>query len=696
MILNFFLKTALNDSSKFYLTNYSGQRITKESNMGNATETFEFKTEVQQLLNLIINSLYSNKEIFLRELISNASDAIDKIRFKSQTEPEILGDDTEFKIKIITDSENKTLTVEDNGIGMTRDELIENIGTIAHSGTQSFLKLLQDNKEALTPELIGQFGVGFYSAFMVAEEVRVLTRAVNSDQAWEWISKGDGTYSISEASKATRGTSVTVKLKEKEEEDMDYTQEWSVKSIVKKHSDFVNYPITMDVEKEIPEGDDEGSDDKKDADILGPDGKPADKEPEILDQDGKPIEKKPKKVIEEETLNSMKAIWARSKSDVKDDEYKEFYKHLTHDPGEPMDWIHMKMEGATEYDALLYIPSMPPFDLFNRDRKHGVDLYSKRIFIMNDCKELMPEYLRFVKGVVDSADLDLNVSREILQQNRIVRNIKKNIVKKILDTLTAMDDDKYQKFYDNFGVTLKEGVHTDWENKDKIADLLRYKSTKSEDKMISLKQYVDDMPSDQKDIYYLTGEKISTLLNSPAIERLKEKNYEVLLMVDYVDEWVVQSLTEYKGKKLKSAEKGDLDIDKVDDKKKEEFSDLFAHIKSILGDQIKDVKPSVRLKDSVSCLAGDEYDMSSYMEKILQSAGHDMPQSKRILEINMDHPVTAKLNDMFKVNKDNEQIKDYVQLIFDMAIIGEGGKIENPGAFIAKVGSMMVDTMKSE
>ncbi|MBF0452101.1 MAG: molecular chaperone HtpG [Candidatus Magnetomorum sp.] len=659
--------------------------------MANSTETFEFKTEVQQLLNLIINSLYSNKEIFLRELISNASDAIDKIRFKSQTRPEILGDDTEFKIKIIPDNDNKTLTVVDNGIGMTRDELIENIGTIAHSGTQSFLKMLQENKEALTPELIGQFGVGFYSAFMVAEEVRVLTRSAESDQAWEWISKGDGTYSINETTKDTRGTTVIVKLKDAEEEDMDYTQEWSVRSIVKRHSDFVNYPITMDVEKEVPK-----DEDKNDSKILGPDGKSADKEPEILDQDGKPIEQKPEKIIEEETLNSMKAIWARPKNDVKDEEYKEFYKHLTHDQSEPMDWIHMKMEGATEYDALLYIPSMPPFDLFNRDRKHGVDLYSRRIFIMHDCKELMPEYLRFVKGVVDSSDLDLNVSREILQQNRIVINIKKNLVKKVLDTLSKMDDEKYQKFYDNFGITLKEGIHTDWENKDKISDLLRFKSSKSEDKMISLKEYVDQMPSDQKDIYYLTGEKISTLLNSPAIERLKEKNYEVLLMVDYVDEWVVQSLTEYQGKKLRSAEKGDLDIDKVDDEKKKEFSDLFTHIKSILENQVKDVKPSVRLKESVSCLAGDEYDMSSYMEKILKSAGHDTPQSKRILEINMDHPVTIKLNEMFKANKENEILKEYIQVIFDMAVIGEGGKVENPGAFITKVGNMMVDTMKTE
>ena len=668
--------------------------------MANTTETFEFKTEVQQLLNLIINSLYSNKEIFLRELISNSSDAIDKIRFESQKNSEILGDDTEFKIKIITDQDKKSLTVVDNGIGMTRDELIENIGTIAHSGTQSFLKLLQENKEALTPELIGQFGVGFYSAFMVAKEVRVLTRAASSDEAWEWISKGDGTYTITEATKESRGTEVTVFLKEKEEEDMDFTQDWSIRSIVKRHSDFVNYPITMDVEKEIPkeddsdkqDGDDTG-DDKKDSEILGPDGKPADKEPEILDQDGKPIEQKPKTIIEEETLNSMKAIWARSKNEVKDEEYKEFYKHLTHDPGEPMDWIHMKMEGATEYDALLYIPSMPPFDLFNRDRKHGVDLYCKRVFIMHDCKELMPEYLRFIKGVVDSSDLDLNVSREILQQNHIVRNIKKNMVKKVLETLKSMDDEKYQKFYDNFGITLKEGVHTDWENKDKIADLLRFKTTKSEDKMISLKDYVDHMPSDQKEIYYLTGEKISTLLNSPAIEKLKEKNYEVLLMVDYVDEWVVQSLTEYKDKKLRSAEKGDLDIDKVDDDKKKEFSDLFEHIKKTLENKVKDVKPSVRLKGSVSCLAGDEYDMSSYMEKIMKSAGHDVPHSKRILEINMDHPITAKLNEMFKNNKEDEKIKEYIQIIFDMAIIGEGGKIENPGQFISQVGSMMVSSM---
>ncbi|ETR68922.1 MAG: molecular chaperone HtpG [Candidatus Magnetoglobus multicellularis str. Araruama] len=627
-------------------------------------------------------------------MISNSSDAIDKIRFESQKNPDILGDDTEFKIKLIADKDNNALIVSDNGIGMTRDELIENIGTIAHSGTQSFLKMLQENKEALTPELIGQFGVGFYSAFMVAKEVRILTRSAKSDQAWEWISKGDGTYVISEAEKESRGTEVTVSLKKQDEGDMDLTQDWSIRSIVKRHSDFVGYPIVMDVEKEVPTDDDKDDDDqKKDSEILGPDGKPADKEPEILDQDGKPIEQKPEKIIEEETLNSMKAIWAKSKNEVKDDEYKEFYKHLSHDPGEPMEWIHMKMEGATEYDALLYIPGMPPFDLFNRDKKHGVDLYCKRVFIMHDCQDLMPEYMRFIKGVVDSSDLDLNVSREMLQQNHIVRNIKKNIVKKVLDTLAAMDDEKYKKFYDNFGITLKEGIHTDWENKEKLSDLLRYKTSKSDDKMISLKDYVDHMPSDQNEIYYLTGEKISTLMNSPAIEKLKEKNYEVLLMVDYVDEWVVQSLTEYKGKKLRSAEKGDLNIDKVDDKKKEEFSDLFEHIKKTLDNKVKDVKPSVRLKESVSCLAGDEYDMSSYMEKIMKSAGHDSPSTKRILEINMDHPITVRLNDMFKANKEDEKVSEFIQIIYDLAVIGEGGKVENPGQFISKVGNMMVNTM---
>ncbi|CAN2039446.1 Chaperone protein HtpG [Candidatus Magnetomoraceae bacterium gMMP-15] len=645
--------------------------------MTHEKETYEFKTEVQQILNLIINSLYSNKEIFLRELISNASDAIDKLKFKSQTDPSVLDDDAEFKIKIIADKDNNTIAISDNGIGMTRDELVQNIGTIAHSGSAEFIAMLQSS-ETLSPELIGQFGVGFYSSFMVAEEITIITRAAGSDKAIKWTSKGDGSYSLEDAERESRGTTVLLKLKEKEEGDQDFTEEWAIRSIVKKHSDFVSYPVAMDVEKIEP--------------VLDDDGKAV----EILDKDGKPVEKKTEKKIEEETLNSMKALWVRPKNEVTDDEYNEFYTHLSHDPSPPLEHIHVKMEGATEYYALLYIPSKAPFDLFNKERKHGIDLYSKRVFIMDDCKDLMPEYLRFVKGIVDSSDLDLNVSREILQQNRIVVNIKKNLVKKVLDLFANMDKEKYESFYEEFGPVLKEGTHTDWENRDKIADLLLFKTTKSNGSWVSLKEYVKNMKFGQKSIYYLTGEKVSTLINSPALESLKDKDYEVILMTDYVDEWVAQSIPEYDGKKFKSAEKGDLDLDKIDDKKKEKLSDLFEYIKSTLDENVKEVKPSSHLKQSVACLSGNEYDMSAYMEKILKATGQQAPSNKRVLEINMDHPLVDKLNSLYNEDKESQTLKDYCNLLFDLALIGEGGKIENPSEFSKIVGEMMAGSLKAE
>jgi len=657
-------------------------------------ETYQFKTEVQQLLNLIINSLYSNKEIFLRELISNASDAIDRLRFKAQTNPDLLKDDPDFRIKIIPNKDNNTLEISDNGIGMTKEELIENIGTIAHSGTKDFLKKIEESKEPISAELIGQFGVGFYSAFMVADEITVITKSAESDKAYKWISKGDGSYSIEESEKDHRGTDVIIQLKNKEEIDQNFTEEWTIRSIIKKHSDFINYPIKMDVERIVPEEDDKADSDKEQkTEILGSDGKPISKTPEILDQDGKPVEKEPEKKIEEETLNSMKAIWVKSKNDVTTEEYNEFYKHISHDFSEPLEKIHVKMEGALEYYALLYIPSKSPFDLFNKERKHGIDLYCKRVFIMNNCTDLMPEYLRFIKGVVDSSDLDLNVSREILQQNAIVKKIRKNNVKKVLDLFASMPSETYEKFYKEFGHVLKEGIHTDWENKDKIADLLRYPTSKSEGKLVSLKDYVDHMKSDQKEIYYLTGEKLSSLLNNPALEKLKEKDYEVILMTDYVDEWVVQSLTEYKEKKLRSAEKGDLDLDKIDDTKKNEYKGMFEHIKTKLDEKVKEVKPSSRLKDSVACFSSDEYDMSSYMEKIMKATQQDLPARKRILEINMDHPLASKLKAIYETNKEDEKLTEYYSLLYDIAVIGEGGRVENPASFIKNIGDMAANAL---
>jgi molecular chaperone HtpG len=639
-------------------------------------ETYQFKTEVQQILNLIINSLYSNKDIFMRELISNASDAIDKVRYKAETEPGILGDDTEFKIQLKPDAIKQTFEISDNGIGMTRDEVLENIGTIAKSGTAGFMEALEHAKgqETLIPELIGQFGVGFYSAFMVAEKITLVTRAAGADagQAVKWVSTGDGSYTIEATEKASRGTTITLELKKKEKDDKDFTDQWTIRNIVKQHSDFVNYPITMEVERDEPLPDEEI----------------------IKDKDDKPIGATTRKVMREETLNSMKAIWTRNSSDVKDEEYEEFYKHLSHDWNPPMERLHLKFEGTTEYDALLYIPSKAPFDLFTPERRHGIHLYSKRVFIMDDCKELMPEYFRFVKGVVDASDLNLNVSREILQQDRLVLNIRKNLVKKLFDLLGKMDAEKYDPFYDEFGAVLKEGIYTDPASKDKIAPLARYKTTKSEDKWVSLDDYVKNMKADQKEIFYITGDKLSALLNSPHLERLKEKDFEVLLMTDPVDEWVVQSLHEYDGKPLKSAEKGDLDLDTVDDGKKEAYNALFGFIKGHLESDVKEVKPSSRLKDSVSCLSGDSGDMSAYMEKLLKASGQQAPEVKRVLELNMEHPVVEKIKTLFENDRDNAELKDYSQLLFDIAVVGEGGKLDNPARFSKMVGDLMSRAME--
>jgi molecular chaperone HtpG len=627
-------------------------------------ETYEFQTEVKQLLNIIINSLYSNKEIFLRELISNASDAIDKISFRAQTDPDILGENQEFKIKLIPDKEKRTLTISDNGIGMTKDEVKENLGTIAKSGTAAFLEALEKSQQekTLTPELIGQFGVGFYSAFIVADKVVVITRAPGAKKATKWESAGDGSYTIEETDKENRGTDVILHLAPKAEDEDDFTDEWTIRRIVKRHSDFVRYPVVMDVEREETE----------------------------TDSEGKPIEGgEKKKVIREETLNSMKAIWARNKNDITEEEYKDFYSHVSHDWNPPLDRMHFKLEGVTEYTALLYIPSQAPFDLFYPERQHGVQLYSRRVFIMENCKELLPEYLRFIKGVVDAPDLNLNISRELLQQDALVRNIRKNLVKKILEKLEEMDDETFEKFYNEFGAVLKEGIYSDFENRDRLTKLIRYKTTKSEDKWRSLTQYVNDMQPDQSHIYYITGDNLGAMLNSPHLEALKDKDYEVLLMTDPVDEFVVQTLSEFEKKTFKSAEKGDLDIDKEDEKQAQDYEDLFKKILEHLDEKIKSVKPSSHLKNSVSCLSGDSYDMSAYMEKLLKASGQSIPESKRILELNTHHPVMEKIKEIYKENPENQSLKDYSQLLYDLAVIAEGGKIENPSRFNKMVGDLM-------
>lgn len=644
--------------------------------MEQTKQTYEFKTEVKQFMNLIINSLYSNREIFLRELISNASDAIDRLGFKAQTEPDILGNDAEYKIKITADKKNRTLTVSDNGIGMTFDEVVENIGTIAKSGTAAFMAAVEKsrNQETLAPELIGQFGVGFYSAFIVADKVTLITRAAGTDTAVKWESTGDGTYTIEPASKAGRGTDVVLQLKDQEADEQDFTDEWTIRHIVKKHSDFVNYPIVMDIEREVAEKDNKAG--------------------KLLDADGKPVKQK-KIEIREETLNSMKAIWARDKKEVTEDEYKDFYTHISHDWNPPLTHIHLKMEGVTEYSALLFIPSKAPFDLFYPTRRHGIQLYCRRVFIMEDCKELIPEYLRFIRGVVDAPDLNLNISREILQQDALVRNILKNLVKKVIDTLEQLDDETYAKFYDEFGAVLKEGIHTDWQNRDKIISLVRYKTTRSEGKWVSLKDYAANMPPDQKDIYYITGENIGIMINSPHLEILKEKGYEVLLMTDPVDEFVIQAMPEYEGKKFRSAEKGDLDITDVDKEKKDNYSALFGKIKSCLEDRVKDVRPSSHLKDSVSCLSGDAGDMSAYMTKLLKSAGQEIPEVKRVLELNVNHLLLEKMQHIFESDNDDASLKEISDLLLDLAVVAEGGKIENPSRFIKMVGDLTARAIPS-
>ncbi|MBR5837155.1 MAG: molecular chaperone HtpG, partial [Victivallales bacterium] len=582
-------------------------------------EPRQFKTEVQKLLDLVINSLYSNKEIFLRELISNASDAIDRVRFDALKDESLLGDDTQWKIKLIVDKDAKTLTVRDNGIGMTAEEVENNIGTIASSGTKKFLEQLSANKENLPPELIGQFGVGFYSAFMVADEVTVLTRRAGTDgKGVKWQSKGDGFYTLEDCDKATRGTDVILHLKEEAE---NFLEEWEIRKLIKKYSDFVEHPICMDIRREEYERDDEG----------------------------KRIEgKEPKVTIEEETLNSQKAIWQRPKNEIKPEEYSEFYKHVSHDFQDPFETIHWSVEGNAEFKALLFIPKKPLFDMFMPDQKDkGVQLYVHRVFITDKCEELVPSYLSFLRGVVDSSDLPLNVSREMLQEAKAMSVIQKNVTKKILDTLTDMQSkspDRYLEFWTNFGSILKSGIHIDFANSERIQKLMLFESTTTEaGKRTTLEEYVKRMPESQKEIYYITAESSAAAANSPQLEAFKSKGYEVLYMTDPIDEWIVQDIREFEGKHLHSIIKGDVDLDTEEEKKaheeerkaeEESNKDLLAKIKELLGDKVKEVRLSKRLTESACCIVNDEYGLSANMEKILKAMNQEVPEAKRIFEIN--------------------------------------------------------------
>ena len=638
-------------------------------------ETRQFQTEIQKLLDLMINSLYSHKEIFLRELISNASDALDTLRFKAQTDQSLLEDDNDFKIRIDVDPEARTISVSDNGIGMTRDEVVEHIGTIAKSGTSKFLEAMtsKDSKE-LAPELIGQFGVGFYSCFMVAERVVLTTRTADARGATRWESAGDGSYTVEDCDREERGTTVTLYLRKVEDGDQDFVKEWEIRSTVKKYSDFVTYPICMDIEREeVP-----------------------------TDKDGKPIEgAEPVKKVTEETLNSMKPVWNKRKSEVTEDEYKEFYRHLSHDWTDPLETIHINAEGKTEYNALMYIPSQAGMDLFMPEKKSGMQLYVKRIFIMDNCEELMPAYLRFIKGVVDSADLSLNVSREILQHDRLVAMIKKNLVKKVLGTLKEMlekDREKYLKFWQAFGPVLKEGIHYDFENQEVLKELLLFSSTRDAD-LTTLKDYCSRMPEGQTEIYYITGSSREMLANSPHLEALKNKGYEVLLMTDPVDEWMLQGLTAYDEKPLKSVAKGDVSLYSEEEKKEveeklkadeEQYASLLTFLKNTLREKVKDARLSSRLTDSAVCLVADEHDMSASMERLLRAAGQDVPETKRILEVNPQHELVKVMFDLYKDNPSDPRLAEYSELLLDQALLTEGTPLADPVKFSKLVAKLMV------
>ena len=639
-----------------------------------ATEKKEFKTEVQQLLNLVIHSLYSNKDIFLRELISNGSDAIDRLSFEALSNKEMIKDDPEFRIKLFVDNEAKTLRIEDNGIGMTRDELEENIGTIAHSGTRRFMEELKKGKAKANPELIGQFGVGFYSAFMVADNVILKTRPATGNESWTWESSGDGTYEISEGGRDKRGTEITLHLNES---SRDYIVEFRLRQIIKKYSDFVEYPVVMDIIRdETP-----------------------------MDDEGKPKEGAEKQTtVTEETLNSMKAIWMRPKSEVKKEEYNEFYKHVSHDYTDPLKTIHYSAEGKIEFKALLYLPAKAPFDMFQQEgTKHGIHLYVKRIFIMDNCEALLPRYLRFAKGVVESNDLPLNVSREILQEDVIIKKIEKSVTTKILSELKSMmkkSEEDYLNFYREFGKVLKEGIEVDPTNKDKIKDLLLFESSRTEPgKYVSLKEYTERTVLDQKEIYYITGTSRSAVENSPHLEVFKKKEIEVLFMTEPVDEFILSGFGEYDKKKLKSIAQGDIDLGteeekKIADEQKKEtsgkYKKLIKKVQDSLKDYVKEVRLSDRLTDSASCLVTDDGDMNPQMERIFAAMNQPVPETKRILELNPDHPVIETMNDLFTADKKNPKLADYSELLYDQALLTEGIAIKDPARFARLVTGLMV------
>ena len=627
-------------------------------------ETLGFQAEVKQLLNLMIHSLYSNKEIFLRELISNASDACDKLRFEALNNAALYGDDSELKIRISFDKAARTITISDNGIGLSREEAIEHLGTIAKSGTREFFAALTGD-QAKDAHLIGQFGVGFYSSFIVADKVTVVSRRAGlaADQAVRWESAGEGDFSVEMVEKAGRGTDVILHLRAEEDE---FLSSWKLKQIVRKYSDHITLPIVMQGEK---------WDEEK-------------KEQVATDED--------------ETINQASALWARPKSEITDEQYKEFYKHVAHDFEDPLAYVHAKVEGKQEYTQLLYVPQRAPFDLFDRNARHGVKLYVRRVFIMDDAEQLMPLYLRFVRGVVDSNSLPLNVSREILQESKDIESIRGGCVKKVLGMLESLADSeeaaekaKYAQFWGEFGRVLKEGVGEDSANKARIAKLLRFASTQNDtsEETVSLADYVARMKDGQDKIYFVTAETFTAAKNSPHLEIFRKKGIEVLLLSDRVDEWVTGHLTEFEGKALQSVAKGGLDLGTLEDEveKKEaeqaadEYKDLIEKIKGALGEQVKDVRVTHRLTDSPSCVVADEHDLGGNLARILKAAGQKAPEMKPILEINPKHPAVQRLK------YEETHFADWAHLLLEQATLAEGGTLEDPAGFVKRINALMLE-----
>lgn len=634
--------------------------------MSEQVEQREFQAEARQLLQLMVHSIYSNKDSFLRELVSNASDALDKLRLAAYQDKDLEVDTSDLHIEIDADGAARTLTIRDNGIGMSRDEVVDLIGTLAKSGTGELRrKLSEAQQQGEVSDLIGQFGIGFYSTFMVADSVVLLTRKAGESTATRWESSGDGTYTIATVDDAPQGTSVTLHLKPEDTDDElhDYTAPWKIRQLVKKYSDFISWPIRMEVEKTVPATEDGG-------------------EPTVT--------------VETETINSRTALWAKSKSEVSDEEYREFYRHIAHAWDEPLDVIAMKAEGTFEYQALLFIPSQAPFDLFNRDGHTGVQLYVKRVFIMGDCDELVPPYLRFVKGVVDAQDMSLNVSREILQQDRQIKVIRRSLTKKVLSAikdLQANRPDDYATFWTQFGRAFKEGLLSDTDNRDTLLGLSSFASTFAPDTPTTLTDYVGRMKDGQEQIFYATGESRQLLENSPHLEAFKAKGYEVLLLTDPVDEVWVESVPEFDGKPLQSVAKGEVDLGSADDTAdtdRSEFADLLTWLQETLDEHVKEVRLSTRLTSSPACLITDSFGITPQLARMYRASGQDVPVGKRILELNPDHALVTGLRDALASSRDG--LGDTAELLYGTALLAEGGSLDDPARFAAILADRLAKT----